>query len=90
MDMSRILPVNNRHGEPIGAALSIHSLARLLEHVSPGRYLINEIGHDPLPRDHTSRRWGIAVMRSDSSVSIARQIWHTIASTACDDRFTWP
>jgi hypothetical protein len=88
--MSRILRVNDSDGEPIGTALSIHSLEWFFESVRPGRYHIEEISHDPLPSGHTSRRWGIAVKRNDSSVSIARQIRHTISSYACDDRFTWP
>jgi hypothetical protein len=88
--MSRILRVNDHHGEPIGTALSIHSLEWLFEDVPPGRYHIDEISHDPFPSDHTSRRWGIAVKRCDSSVSIARDIWANRVSTACDDRFTWP
>ncbi len=88
--MSRILRVNNSDGEPIGTALSIHSLEWLLEGVPPGRYHIDEISNDPLPSGHTSRRWGIAVKRIDSSVSVARQIWQTMGLTACDDRFSWP
>lgn len=88
--MSRILRVNDPDGNPIGTALSVHSLARLLEGVPPVRYHIDEISHNPLPSGHTSRRWGIAVKRSDSSVSIARDIWQTIGSTACDDQFTLP
>ena len=88
--MSRILRVNNSDGEPIGTPPSIPSLEWFFEDVPPGRYHIDEISHDPLPSGHTSRRWGLAVKRNDSSVSIARQIWHTMGLTACDDRFTWP
>ena len=88
--MSRILRVNNPDGEPIGSAESIPGLARLVEDVSPGRYHIDELSHGPLPSGHTSRRWGIAVKRSDSSVSIARDIWASRISISCDERFTWP
>jgi hypothetical protein len=88
--MSRILRVNNPDGEPIGTALSIHSVELFFEGVPPGRYHIDEISHDPLPSGHTSRRWGIAVKRNDSSVSIVRNISANRVRTACDDRFTWP
>jgi hypothetical protein len=76
--MSRILRLNDSDGDPIGTALSIHSLTRLFENFLPGRDRIDEISHDPFPSGHTSRRWGIAVKRNDLSVSIARQVWHTI------------
>ena len=88
--MSRILRVNNPDGDPIGSAESIPGLARLFADVPPGRYHIDEISHDPLPSGHTSRRWGIAVKRGDSSVSIARDIWPNRVSSACEDRFTEP
>jgi hypothetical protein len=52
--MSRVLQVNNPEGEPIGTALTIHSLELLFEDVPPGRYHIDEISHDPLPSGHAS------------------------------------
>ena len=81
--MSRILRVNNFDGEPIGAALSVHSLAELLEDVSPSRYHIDEIGHDLLPSGHTSRRWGVGTKHPDGTVTLDPDPWPRPQRAAC-------
>ena len=88
--MARILRVNNSDGDPIKTAMSVFSLKRLLKSIPPGLYYIDEISPEPLPSGDTSRRWGIAVKRGDSSVSIARDLWPKAASRTCDDRSTCP
>jgi hypothetical protein len=73
--MPRILRINDESGDPIGTARSIVGVAELLVDSRPGVYHIDEISADPLPSGHTSRRWGIAIKRGDSTVSIARELW---------------
>jgi hypothetical protein len=36
----------------------------------PGRRHVDEIGSEPLPSVHTSRRWGIGIKRDDGTVVI--------------------
>jgi hypothetical protein len=88
--MPRILRINDPEGDPIGSAESIPGLARLLEGVPPGRYHTDEIRADHLPSGHTSRRWGFAIIRPDSSMSIVREVFQRSASRTCDDRSTRP
>ena len=88
--MPRILRINDPDGDPIGSDESILGVGRLLESVPPGRYHIDEISADPLPSGHTSRRWGVALVKGDSTMSIDREVFQTSASTACDDRSAWP
>ncbi len=40
-----------------------------------GRYHVDEIGLDPLPSGHTSRRWGAGVKRDDGTVAIDPDPW---------------
>jgi hypothetical protein len=40
-----------------------------------GRYHIDEISADTLPSSHTSRRWGVGIMRDVGSVMIEPYPW---------------
>jgi hypothetical protein len=86
--MPRILRINDESGDPIGTARSIVGVAELLFDSRPGVYHIDEISADRLPCGHTSRRWGIAIKRGDSMVSIARELWPRFATLSCESHDT--
>jgi len=54
--MPRILRVNPAGPGTIGTADSAEVLRRIVDGLSPGRYHVGQMGSDPLPGGHTSRR----------------------------------
>ena len=74
------LRVNNSDGVPIATVRSVVGLSRC-SRAFHGFLYIDEIGSDPLPCGHTSRRWGLAVERADASISESwsRSTWWSAA-----------
>ena len=73
--MSRILRVNDRHGEPIGTADSPDGVSSIVMGLDPGRYHVDEISADPLPSRHRSRRWGIGIKHPGGMVTLDLDPW---------------
>jgi hypothetical protein len=42
---------------------------------APGRYHVDEMSDELLPSGHTSRRWGVVIVRQDGTVSIDPDPW---------------
>ena len=54
--------------EPIIDVDALDQLEPAIRASKPGRYHVDEIGADPLPSGHTSRRFGVGIKRGDGSV----------------------
>jgi hypothetical protein len=61
--------------EPITDVDAVEAVEGAIRAGDPGRYHIDEIGADPLPSGHTSRRWGTASRRSDGAVTLDPDPW---------------
>jgi hypothetical protein len=54
---------------------SIESLEAFARSHGPGRYHVGEIGSDPLPSGHNSRRWGVVIASPGGTVDVDRDPW---------------
>ncbi len=61
--------------EPVVDVDSIEQIEPAIASRKPGRYHVDEISADPLPRRHTSRRWGVGIKRADWLASIDPDPW---------------
>jgi len=66
----------SRNGhDPIINVDQVDAIERAIRSRKPGRYHVDEVGSDPLPSGHTSRRRGIGIKRGDWTVIIDRDAW---------------
>jgi hypothetical protein len=54
---------------------TLDRVREMLRNGKPGRFHVDEIRADPLPSDHTSRRWGVGIKRADRSVDLEPDPW---------------
>jgi len=66
----------SRNGqEPIIDVDQVEAIEPAIRSSAPGRYHVDEISRDPLPRGHTSRRLGVGIKRHDGTVTLDRDPW---------------
>ena len=59
----------SRNGQqPIIDVDTIEDIEPAIRDWKAGRYDVDEIGADPLPSGHTSRRWGVVIKWRDGAV----------------------
>jgi hypothetical protein len=54
---------------------SVEAIEGVVRAAEPLRYFVDEIGSDPLPSGHTSRRWGTVVKRHDGYCTLDPDPW---------------
>ncbi len=70
--MYRITPNGQ---EPIIDAYHVEAIEPAIRASEPGRYHIHELGADPLPSGHRSRRWGAGRKVREGAVAIEPDPW---------------
>jgi hypothetical protein len=61
----------SRNGqEPVIDVDQVDAIEPTIRSSAPGRYRMDEFSCDPLPSDHSSRRWGVGIKRHDGTVAV--------------------
>jgi len=68
--MPSIYRISRSGQEPITDVDSVEAVELVVRAGDPGRYHVDEIGSEPLPSGHVSRRWGVGIKRTDGRVTI--------------------
>ncbi len=67
--------ISRKRHKPVVDVAQVDAIEPALRTSKPGVYHIDEISIDPLPRGHTSRRWGVGIRRPNGSVAIEPDPW---------------
>ena len=73
--MPSIYRISRGAREPVVDVGSPGAIEGAVQAGKPGSYHIDEIGSDPLPSGHTSRRWGTTIKHPDMTVAIEPDPW---------------
>jgi hypothetical protein len=63
--------------EPIVDVEQVEEIEQAIRSSKLGRHQVDEISADPVPWDHTSCRWAVAIKRPDGSVELEPDPWES-------------